>query len=258
MFIVLKKQRLKEIIYLAIKKAGSIRKLKSEVNIPRSTIFGYYQEKNIINEKNLQKILDYLKIKLNEEDILKKLPDNWKQIKGGKKCVEIKKLNGTYEEQLRKCREKIKKGGSENLKLWHANMKKKNPEEYYILQYERFKKVGNYKFQTKNGEKVRNKLEKEIANLLKELKIEYKYEALVKISNHYFFPDFLIDDKIIIECTEWRGFDKAIKLKNKIQFLEKKYKVYVVIPKALNRYYEILNNCLVLGTENLIPKLMFP
>ena len=68
----------------------------------------------------------------------------------------------------------------------------------------------------------------------------------------------MINDKIIIECTEWRGFDKAVKLKSKINSLKQKYKVYVVIPKTLKRYYETLNQYLVLGLEDLIPKLKFP
>jgi len=255
MYLKIKKGVVKEIILSAIKKAGSIRKLVSKVNIPRSTIFENYQEKHFINEKNLNKILDYLETKLDEKEILEKFPDNWKQVIGGKKCVENKKVNGTYEKQLKKCQEK---GGKIYLQKWHSDMKRKNPREYHRLQYERFKKISNYKLETNNKEKVRNKLEKEVADILKKMNISYKYEPLIKIGKKYFFPDFLINNKIIIECTEWRGFDKAIKLKNKIDFLKKEYKIYVVIPKALNRYYETLNQYLVLGSEDLIAKLKFP
>ena len=87
------------------------------------------------------------------------------------------------------------------------------------------------------------------------MKVDYKYEPLIKINDKYFFPDFLINNKIIIECTEWRGIDKAIKLKYKISFLQKEYKIYVLIPKALKRYYEILNHHLLLGTDDLIKEL---
>ncbi|MBS3079504.1 hypothetical protein J4218_05260 [Candidatus Pacearchaeota archaeon] len=249
MYLKLKKGKLQEIISLAIKRAGSIRKLVLKVNIPRSTIFENYQEKHFINEKNLNKILQYLEIKLDKKDILKRFPDNWKQIIGGKKCVETKKANGTYEKQLKQCQQK---GGKIYLKKWHSKMKKQDSEKYHILQYERFKKISNYKFETKNKEKVRNKLEKEVADILKTMNIKYRYEPLIKIGGKYFFPDFLINDKIIIECTAWRGFDKAIKLKSKIKSLETKYRVYVVIPKTLKRYYVTLNNWLVLGTEELI------
>ena len=143
------------------------------------------------------------------------------------------------------------KSSSHSLRLWHKRMKKENIEKYYIMQYERFKKVGNYKFITENGEKVRNKLEKDVADLLKKLGFDYKYEPLVRVGKNYFFPDFLINDNTIIECTAWRGFDKAIKLKNKIKYLKKKYTVFVVIPKALKRYYEILNQYLLFGIDDL-------
>ncbi|MEO5355607.1 MAG: hypothetical protein H7835_20740, partial [Magnetococcus sp. XQGC-1] len=64
----------------------------------------------------------------------------------------------------RKCQ---KRGGRNYLKTWHSKMKKQDPEKYHIIQYERFKKIGNYKLLTKNKEKVRNKLEQEVANILK-------------------------------------------------------------------------------------------
>ena len=51
----------------------------------------------------------------------------------------------------------------------------------------------------------------------------------------------------------WKGSDKAIKLKEKIKHLKKKYKVYVVIPKPLNKYYQIINNHLVLGLDEFVP-----
>jgi hypothetical protein len=207
-------------------------------------------EKRAIKQENLNKLMNYLKLSIKEEDIIEKLPDNWKQIIGGKKCVEAKKKNGTFEKQIISMRSK-NSYDSEHLRLWHRNMKRNNPQEYYTVQYERFKKIGGYKFLTENGEKVRNKLEKETADFLRKNGFEYKYEPLIKADNKYFFPDFLINNKIIIECTEWRGFDKAIKLKNKIRHLEKEYKVYVLIPKALKRYYGILNSHLLLGIDDL-------
>ena len=96
-------------------------------------------------------------------------------------------------------------------------MKMENPKKYYMMQYEKFKRIGGYKYRTNNGEKVRNELEKEVANLLKKNKIEYEYEPLIKSDNKYFFPDFLINNKIILECTAWRGEAKAYKLKELLQ-----------------------------------------
>lgn len=252
MYFILKKGVLRNIVFKALNKAGNIRNLEKAVKISRSALSDYYNERRAIKQDNLDKLTNYLNILFKEEDIIERLPNNWKQIKGGKRCVEEKKKNGTFEKQLQQMRSKNSyEHNAGSLRLWHKKMKKENPEKYYIMQYERFKKVGRYKFTTENGEKVRNKLEKDTADILKNLKINYKYESLVKSGGKYFFPDFLIRNNIIIECTEWRGFDKAIKLKNKIQQLKKKYRVYVLIPKALKRYYEILNEYLLLGLDDL-------
>jgi len=231
----------------ALAKAGNIRLLESNTQISRSTLSSYHLEKRAVKKENLDKLVSYARISFNEREVIKKLPDNWRQIRGGKKCVELKKKRGTYEKQLKRCQ----RASSEYMKLLHKKMKANNPYEYYLMQYEKFKKVGKYKFVTKKGDRVRNMLEKEVADLLKSMKIHYEYEPLIEAGGKFFFPDFLINNKIIIECTEWRGFDKAIKLKNKIKFLKKKYKVYVVIPKTLKRYYGILNQHLLLGIDDL-------
>jgi len=132
-------------------------------------------------------------------------------------------------------------------------MKKERPEEYYQIQYNNFKKIGEYKYQTKKGEKVRNILEKQIADILNKMNIEYKYEPLIKSNNKYFFPDFLVNKNIIIECTMWKGETKAYKLKEKIKNLEKDYKIFVIIPKTLYSYYKILDNYLIKGLDEFVP-----
>lgn len=256
MYFILKKGVLRNILSQAFAKAGNIRKLEKQIKISKSTLSLYYNEKRAIKQENLDKLMNYLRMSIENGWIIEMLSDNWKQIKGGNRCVEIKKKKGTFEKQLQEMRSKNSyEHNAGSLRLWHKKMKKENAEKYYLMQYERFKKVGRYKFITINGEKVRNKLEKETADLFKDLKIDYKYEPLVKSGGKYFFPDFLINKNVIIECTEWRGFDKAIKLKDKIKHLKKKYKVYVVIPKALKRYYGILNSYLLLGIDDLKEKL---
>jgi len=249
MYLKLKKGKLKEITEKAIKRAGNIRTLDKTIQIPRSTLSAYKNEKRYIRKENLRKLERYLNIRVSSKNIEEELSHNWKQIIGGRNCVKRKKEKGTYEKQLKLCH----KASSKHMKLWHKNMKKKNPIKYHLMQYEKFKKIGGYKFKTKINEKVRNKLEQDIADLLKRMKISYIYEPLIKSNNRYFFPDFIIDNKIIIECTMWRGADKAIKLKEKISHLKKNYKVYVVIPKGLNKYYQILSNNLIIGLDNFVP-----
>ena len=41
--------------------------------------------------------------------------------------------------------------------------------------------------------------------------------------------------------------------KDKIEILDKKYKVFVIIPKALYSYYQILKNNLILGLDEFVP-----
>lgn len=249
MYLILKSGKLKELFSIAIQKAGSTRKLAEKVGISRSAISKYFNEKHLITEIKFKKIEDYIgRSLIKEKDIIKKLPNNWRQILGGKIGVQIKKKNGTFENQLKLAR----KSSSNKLREWHKRMRENNPEEYHKIQYSRFKKIGNYKTKTKKGEFVRNELEKEVADILKNLGIDYDYEPLVKANGRFFFPDFLINKKIIIECTMWRGKDKAIKLKEKINHLNKKYKIYVVIPTKLAKYYGEIDKYLILGTKEFV------
>ena len=249
MYLILKENVLKDIVNLALKEAGDIRNLSKKISIPRSTLSDYHMEKRSITDINLKRLIEFTQYNIKKEDVLKELPNNFRQKIGGIKCVKRKKERGVFDEQLKLCQ----KGSSEYMKKWHKIMKRENPEEYYKSQYEKFKLVSNYKLKKKKGEKVRNKLEKEVADILKEMNIEYKYEPLVKSKNKYFFPDFLIKNKIIIECTMWRGTDKAIKLKEKIEYLKENYKVYIIIPKHLNNYYQILDNHLIKGLDEFVP-----
>jgi len=247
MYIILDKNKQKEIILSSITKAGSYRKLSKNLDIPRSSLVAYKHGRPILKER-FETIINFLKI--NKTKIsFKTLEKNWKEIKGGKNCVISKKNKGTFERDLKKAQKK----GIEKIKEWHKKMKEENPREYHKMQYAKFKKVMGYKHFTKRGEKVRNWFEKDAANVLYELKIDYKYEPLVNIGKKYFYPDFLINDKIIIECTAWEDEYKAYKLKEKMAYLKQKYKVYVLIPKHLYRYYKILDKDLIVGLDKLVP-----
>lgn len=245
MYIKLEKEEQEKLVQSAINKAGSHRKLAKVLKIPKTSILRYKQL-GVIPEVRYKAILNFLEIK--EKSIKsKKLEENWKQIIGGKKCVETKRKNGTFNKQL----ETAQKYGMVKIKEWHKKMKEENPKEYYLMQYEKFKKIGGYKYKTENGEKVRNSFEKQVADKLKELNLNYKYESLIRIRKRYFFPDFLLNNNVIVEATAWNGETKSYLLKEKIECLEKRYKVFVVIPKHLYSKYRILNNHLILGIDNL-------
>jgi len=246
MFIRLIKKEQIKLIKTAIKKAGSERKLSKLLNIPNTSFYHYKFDQTALPIKRFNKIISFLKINKKDIKIKEYLPQNWRQRLGGKKCVEVKKANGTFNKNMRQ----LKLLSSKRMKSWHSIMKRKEPEKYYTIQYNRFKKIGGYKYRTKKGEAVRNKFEKEIADILINLNIEYQYEPLVRIKEKFYFPDFLINNSIIIESTMWRGVQKSYELKNKINNLKKKYKVFVVIPKTLYSYYKIINPNLILGLDN--------
>ena len=177
--------------------------------------------------------------------------ENFRQKLGGMKSVSLRKKRGTFDEGMKNMQE-IQ---SKRLMQWHKEMKEKKPQEYYQIQYNRFKKIGGYKFITKNGERVRNFFEQKVANLLFDHGVEYKYEPLIHVGKRYFFPDFLVNGNLIIECTAWKGEAKAYKLKEKIFCLKEKYKVYVVIPSPLRKYYKVIESSLLVGLDEVVQML---
>jgi hypothetical protein len=247
MYIQLDKEKQKLIIKQSIAKAGSYRKLAKELKIPLSSICAYENGRVILKER-FQKIISFLKLNQSKLDF-KELDDNWRQVIGGKNCVKSKKQKGTYEEQLRKAQQ----SGALKLKDWHKSMKKNNPRKYYEMQHSKFKMIAGYKFIAKKGHKVRNLFEKKVADILHELNINYEYEPLVKSRGKNVFPDFVVNKKTILECTAWRNETKAYQLRDKIEYLKNNYRVFVVIPKGLYRYYRILDKRLIHGLDEFVP-----
>jgi hypothetical protein len=254
MFVKLCKGELGELLSAAIRKAGSERKLTEATGIPPITIYYYKNEMYNISQERFDLITGFLNIpkEIIERKEKTLLPANWGRIKGGKNSVRAKKKNGTWKSNF----DKMMKGSSRHLKAWHKKMKREKPVEYYSLQYERFKKVGAYKLLTIRGEKVRNCLEKDVADLLCRMELNYEYEPLVKGENKYYFPDFRVNT-LLIECSMWRGKEKAYKLLHKIKDLQKEgYVTIVVVPSGLRHFYKVLDKYLVTDVRELKKKLM--
>ncbi|MCM8774701.1 MAG: hypothetical protein NC820_08265 [Candidatus Omnitrophica bacterium] len=121
-----------------MERAGSYRALEKLTTIPKGSLCGYLKGR-LVTEKRLKILLDFLNIKTLE---YRKLPLDWRQIKGGINCVKIKKQKGVFERNLKK----MHKASSDRMKGWHREMKKNKPKEYYSLQYSRFKKVWDISF----------------------------------------------------------------------------------------------------------------
>ncbi len=256
MFVELDGGELRKLVSEAIKKAGSERKLSKATSIPVITIYYYKNEAYNISEKRYYGLAQFLGIpnELAKQKIRGLLPDDWGRVKGGKESVRAKKKNGTWESNFAK----MKEGSSKKLKAWHKKMKREQPEAYYNIQYDHFKKIGKYKFITMRHEKVRNILEKDVADLLYEMGLDYKYEPLVKGKENFYFPDFKINS-LLIECSMWRGKEKAYKLLHKIKDLEKAgYTAIVIVPAKLRHFYKALDTYLLTDLAELKEKLTCP
>ncbi|NYZ78261.1 hypothetical protein H0N96_02560 [Candidatus Micrarchaeota archaeon] len=237
----------KSILNLALRKAGSERKLERELSIPSSSIYDYSRGKRLLSHERFNALLKFIG---GSADYYEKqavlLPDNWGQVKGGKACVEKKIENGVLLNQLKEARKK-----SNNLKDWHQQLKNENYEKYIALQHHRFRISGLDKFSTRRGEKVRNSLEKQIADFMFDNKIDYDYEPYVKIEGNSYFPDFRVGNTLI-ECTAWRERSKAEALLKKIKVFEKQnYTVFVFVPKNLREIYKEINDYIICSLEEL-------
>ncbi len=244
-----KRGKLRELVAKAINITGSERKLKLKTGISLGSINKYKREKINLSHNNLSKLLDLLSLKKEEVscDIKNILPSNWGQKIGAKNAYKLKLKNGTFKENL----EKMNKASSIYKKKWHKYMKENNLERYHKLQYEYFKKIGGYKYKTKNGEKVRNLLEKETADYLISRNLSYEYEPMIKLDDKVYFPDFKVGN-LIIEVTDWKGLMKIEKLKEKqINFEKNGLKVLLVVSQRVAKSYEGKGFNLVVGQNSL-------
>ena len=94
---------------------------------------------------------------------------------------------------------------------------------------------GGYNEKTGCGLSVRNKLEREVAEFLESLNVDFLYEPYINVNGKVYFPDFIVNSAVI-EVTAWKhpSKEKIAYLNNKIKNLELKgYKVYFFIPNKL-------------------------
>ena len=227
----------------AISKAGSERKLSKIIKISHQQINKYRLEKLLLPDTTLNILLNFLNLNRQkiENFVISELDDNWGRFKGGVNLIKKHKLNGTYKSYLIH----LKKRGKRVFSNWHKTMKKNNPELYYKMQHEKFKRIGIDKYRTKKGHLVRNKLELDIANFLYSKGFEYEYEPYLKINNSVYFPDFKIGN-FIIECTAWRGYLKISSIRKKIRDYEKAgFSVRYVIPPEIKKFYKAFKSRII-------------
>ena len=252
MLLKLRQGKQNEIITKAIVKAGSERKLCKVINIPYGSLHRYKTEISNIPKDRLIMILEFLNcdISEHEENILRELPNNWGQVKGGINCVKKKKAKGTFKEEMNK----LKLLSSKRMKKWHRYMKENSPKEYYTKQYERFKKInGGYPCKLSNSVLVRNKLEKEVGDFLILNNFDFEYEPYTNINGKAYFPDFKVKN-VMIEVTEWKNpyNDRLLKLKNKIKDYEKNvFNSIFFIPGKVRKFYKEIEDFIISELEEL-------
>jgi hypothetical protein len=127
------------------------------------------------------------------------------------------------------------KGGQIGTTNWHVKMKKEQPYEYGKIQYQRIKQSLKYKYEF-NGQKYRNRLELEIAEILTKNNFLFKYERPLNCGSTCYFPDFTLGD-IVIECTFWDdAVQKAMELTEKAESYRKLKMEIIVI--TTDRYFK--------------------
>ncbi len=244
MFVELETKAQIELFKEAIKKAGSERKLGKAIRIPNSSLYYYKTGSHRIPYNRFQSLLSFLN--RQESDFKFKLVDpKTFRIKGGKATYQKYLVENRFNE----IHKKMRAASSKRMKEWHAKMKEEEPEKYYKLQYNRFKKIADYKLETRKGHFVRNKLELQVADFLFEQGIDYEYEPYVKCATASYFPDFKCGN-LIIECTMWKGIHKAYVLLKKIKNLEEAgYTVKVIIPNTLTSFYKPIEKNIISTSE---------
>ncbi len=231
----------RKIILEMIEIAGSERSLAKYLNVSNGAIYRLKNENVTLSETMLQKIKSLLPMTALEYKQI--LPDTWGQSKGGRNLIIKKKQSGTYPADMNRLHE----ASSKWARKWHQKMRATNPEAYFISQYERFKKIGGYKYRLLNGIPVRNRLEKQIGDYFCSNNIHFEYEPYLNVTGDAYFPDFICGSTII-EATEWNrpNPEKIDRLNKKIAAYKKAgLRVCFFIPENTRKFYKRLRSPVV-------------
>jgi hypothetical protein len=247
---VFKQGKQRELLIKSIEKVGSERKLSKLTGFSKGAINRYKFEKHHMPTARLSKIAAILCMDINEvkRDIIRQLPNSWGQKKGGLAAVSKKKKEGTFESNI----EMLRQISSERMKRWHAITKKRNPLKYFQLQFDRFKKVGNYPIVC-NNIKVRNWLEAEIAEFLSAQRIKFEYETCIIVKGKAYFPDFKAGN-LLIEATFWSHprKERIDYLNSKISdYEEAGYEVVFFVPPSHRKFYKELGSTVLSDLKDL-------
>ena len=198
------------------------RKLSEVFNVDWKTIRNWRDEIYSIPDSVFDKIInEFPQLTKFKRFITVKLKDNWGKVKGAHVAHKtVRKKLKTDKKYREKWIKKCKLGGKNNIK--------NGPIKNWDVG---FRKVSRRTVKGPKNEMMFNKGEKNIADFLLQMGIDYQYEPLITLNGNHYFPDFLINDIIIERCgLSSRKYFKSIKRKFK-DYKSWKGKVIIVSPK---------------------------
>jgi hypothetical protein len=190
----------------------------------------WYQGKSLPLIEAVESICKFTNIDISNLDITKK-SENWGCVIGGKRKY---KLYG-----LKINQRQLIKGGQNGMLALRRKFSKsewKKVSHIAALMGAKSKTGFRRKVIGPKGEKMFNSLEKEVAEILLKLNVDYEYEKILKIKNNYIIPDFLILANILIECTYWSFVkDKSRILKKHFREISKNTSIDKIVVITSNR-----------------------
>lgn len=213
-----------------------------ERKLSRRTFRNWYEGRNLPPMKIVKTICRIFNYKLVDFQF-ELLPENWGVILGGKSKSRQYKCNLTKEQRI-----KGSKNGMKSLRRKFGKEKMKKVSSYAGCMSVKSNKSYLRKTIGPKGEKMFNELEKEVAEILLKLGLDYKYEDVLHLKNRHIVPDFIIN-QILIECTYfWRIDQKARTLKekfNKILNETKIDRIVVITKEEMKSEYNSLLGAMV-------------
>jgi len=101
-----------------------------------------------------------------------------------------------------------------------------------------FRRIGRRKVKGPKNEMMFNKGEKNIAEFLLQMRINYQYEPLITLNGNHYFPDFLVNDIIIERCgLASKKYFQSIKRKFK-DYKSWRGKIIIVSPKKMMEMFQ--------------------
>ena len=202
------------------------RKFAKLLNVSRRGLRHWLNEERLIPKIIFITLLNkFSYIKTYQKYILKELPRNWVQIKGGKIRSKTK-CNLTKKDRIKGF----------------------NKAKYSISQRKVIGPKGELMFN--NGEEL-------IAEFLLKNNFDYNYETIISLGKNYAVPDFIVSDIIIERCGFGNWTPYWSNLVKKLHRLEK-YKKGKVIILTPSKYFEIatkklhkINNLILLREEDI-------